>query len=166
MSLRPTVSLNEAAQGSGGLCGGTFLNRIFAAHIDRKFRNTPEFDAEHKKSLMRLFENTIKKTFSGDLTRVYTIAVRGVRDSVSLGVLRETLTITGQELAPIFNEVIEKVTELVLDQMQSTKGRVKAVLLAGGFGKSNYLRRKLQQAVTGVERSTRVETINNRHVHL
>lgn len=47
----------------------------------------------------------------------------------------------------IIEPVVSEVVNLVLSQIWSTKAKVKSVLLVGGFGRSPYLRERIQKAV-------------------
>ena len=40
------MKLKEAASGSGGLCGGTFVDRLFEQFIRNKFKDNDDFDDE------------------------------------------------------------------------------------------------------------------------
>lgn len=171
-SLTPTT-LIEAAQGSGGLCGGSFLNRAFEAYLDRKFQDFPAFDRGYKTSVMQFFENNIKRSFAGLDVRPeepYRVAVRGLNTDNGqrrrhilerLGIKNERLEIPKRDLQPIFDEVVEEVIALVQAQILSTHKKVRSVLLAGGFGESPFLRKKLE---TQMRNQTRVIPINNGYV--
>jgi len=47
------------------------------------------------------------------------------------------------DMKAIFEPVVERVIELVHDQIESTNVDVKAVLLVGGFGQNSYLKEQL-----------------------
>ena len=51
------------------------------------------------------------------------------------------------EMEAVFEPVVERVIELVRDQISSTNVDVKAVLLVGGFGQSSYLKERLRNAL-------------------
>lgn len=45
-ALKPILKLHEAAPGTGGLCGSTYLNRIFQQYLLAKFSSNPGWDDE------------------------------------------------------------------------------------------------------------------------
>jgi tRNA A37 threonylcarbamoyltransferase TsaD len=47
----------------------------------------------------------------------------------------------------ILDPVVDKVIDLVRDQIIATKQSVNAVLLVGGFGQSNYLKEQLRESL-------------------
>ena len=51
------------------------------------------------------------------------------------------------EMNSIFEPVITKVIKLVSAQILSTKKKVSAVLLVGGFGQNNYLKERLRMTL-------------------
>ncbi|KAK4894806.1 hypothetical protein LTR27_006927 [Elasticomyces elasticus] len=160
-ALLPAPSLTEAAQGTGSCCGGSFLNRMFEQYLDKKFADYPDFDKDLKAGVMKNFETRLKRTFMGDISKSYYIPVRGFRDSRRLGISGGYLNVPGRDLQRMFKEVIDEIIFLVLAQIRATAKRVKSVLLAGGFGQSNYLRVQLAEAVRSVQRDITVETIRH-----
>jgi hypothetical protein len=51
------------------------------------------------------------------------------------------------DLKGIFEPIVEQVIELVKGQVEATHVQVKAVLLVGGFGQSNYLKERLRSSL-------------------
>ncbi|KAF4632245.1 hypothetical protein G7Y89_g5877 [Cudoniella acicularis] len=160
-SLTPAPHIKEAAPGSGSLCGSSFLNRIFAEYLDAKFKDLPAFDQGLKDYAMKEFEGRIKRQFTGAENKSFFIAVRRLPNNPRLGINRERLEITGRDLRKIFDPVIKEIVKLVKAQIQATKTKVKAVLLAGGFGRNGYVCSSLQDEV-GIE--TAVLHIENREI--
>ncbi|KAL1962682.1 hypothetical protein VTN77DRAFT_9316 [Rasamsonia byssochlamydoides] len=145
-ALKPIPVLYEAASGSGELCGSIFLNRIFAQLLKDRFENYPNWDKTYQADALKAFEDDIKKNFMGDTTQRYIIPARGLHKP-ELGIRRGNLEISGQDIRDIFEQVIPKIIALVKGQIRDTQKPVKAVLLAGGFGLSDYLRERIQDAV-------------------
>lgn len=52
-----------------------------------------------------------------------------------------------EDIEGILEPVVSEVVNLVLSQIWSTKTEVKSILLVGGFGRSPYLRERIQKAV-------------------
>lgn len=146
-ALKPIPRLVESAEGSGGLCGSIFLNRIFSAHLKEKFKYYPEWTDDYHGDALKAFDDDIKKNFMGDTKTHYIINVRGLKKP-ELGIHNGKLRISGQEVKDVFEPVIEEILGLVQGQITNTKKPVKAVLLAGGFGSSEYLRKRIQAAIS------------------
>ncbi|KAI0380714.1 hypothetical protein F5Y04DRAFT_289384 [Hypomontagnella monticulosa] len=141
--------VEEAASGSGGMCGSSFLNRIFAKHLQDKFRGYNEWDDDFQDEALKEFE-VFKQRFLG--TEDFVFRVRSLRDNHTKGIKKGFLRIKGADIAEkIFKPVTKMVQDLVRKQVDRTTkkiektGRtVKRVLLAGGFGQSDYLRRMIE----------------------
>ena len=149
LSLSPTLQLEEAAPGSGSACGSTFLNRIFAKFMNRKFQG--DFDWEEDREIfvraMEHFENETKSSFNG--TRSLVIPVHGVGPHP--GVVKSRLTLSVDDLKSIFEPVVSEVVKLITDQIRQTAKVVKLILLVGGFGSSFYLRKRIQAEFPAIE---------------
>ncbi|AEO62058.1 hypothetical protein MYCTH_56717 [Thermothelomyces thermophilus ATCC 42464] len=142
-SLRPILEVQEATPGTGALCGSTFLNMRFAKFLKAKLGKLDGFDDEVLADAMERFE----KTVYGD---TYTIPVGGLANNKELGINRGRYALKlsqASDLRVIFEPVVQEVVKLVKDQISASKVPIKAVLLVGGFGASNYLKERLRGAV-------------------
>lgn len=161
-SLDPPA-VKEAASGAGGLCGGTYLNRGFAAYLDKKFANVPAWNANasYRSNAMRVFEKDIKMTFTYDEAQVWRIPVMGLDDNLVLGIRNGHLTVPWKDVQKVFEPVVREIVKLVKAQITATTNlgdhRVKMILLAGGFGRNKYLRSRLQDEVGGVIKVRNIE---------
>lgn len=109
------------------------------------------------------FEKRIKAEFTGDDEDTYTIMVHGLSDSPAHGIIGSALELLGKELREnVFDEVITKIQGLVRDQIVNTSGDVNAILLAGGFGQSAYLKQQVEMVPAVIRKGIRVEQIENR----
>lgn len=160
--------MDGAGKGSGGLCGSSFLNRIFANYLQRKLRNYyGGWDIVSLNYAVDEFEKRIKAEFTGDDEDTHTIMVHGLSDSPQHGIVGNALELSGKELrVNVFNEVITKIQGLVRDQIENTSGEIKAILLAGGFGQSAYLKQQLELMPSVIERRIMIEQIENRQVKI
>ena len=152
-ALKPNPKLDEAAAGTGGLCGSIFLNRAFESWLDRWFQNTPSYTKEIKCDMMEEFDKDVKKRFDGTAAGPYILvirALRGDRTLQHLGVDNGRFTIPTRDLTDIFHQVTNEVVRLVRAQIARTSAPVRTVLLAGGFGQSEYLRGELMRAIPTV----------------
>jgi hypothetical protein len=73
--------------------------------------------------------------------------VPGLADNAALGIRRGRLHVKADEIKAIFDPTVDKVIDLVQDQIKATKKDIRAVLLVGGFGQSTYLKQRLRTAV-------------------
>ena len=148
-NLKPILEVREAAPGTGGLCGSTFLNRRFASFLQAKLGAQDGFDDEVMADAMEKFDKTIKRQFTtaAGPDETYAVPVSGLADNRSLGVRRGRFALKASDLQAIFEPVIQEVIKLVRGQIASSQVPIRAVLLVGGFGASNYLKERLRAAV-------------------
>ncbi|KAK2592046.1 hypothetical protein QQS21_010246 [Conoideocrella luteorostrata] len=169
-AMSPSIQLAEADIGSGGLCGSIFLNRIFENYIGRKMRGYPGvWNKSFLEEALEKFEQTIKPDFTGEEenSEDYGIRIHGLKASPRHGVSENYLNFTVKELREkVFDEVLTKVEGLVRDQIANTqrRARVRAVLLAGGFGQNPYLQKKLRKIDLVMRDKIKIIQIENRHV--
>lgn len=57
--LEPTLQVKEAASGSGGLCGSTFLNRRFQEYLLFKLGQEEGFDQDTLNDAMNKFDEDV-----------------------------------------------------------------------------------------------------------
>ncbi|KAH0438208.1 hypothetical protein CcaCcLH18_03475 [Colletotrichum camelliae] len=150
-------TVREAVQGDGGLCGGVFLDEAFVDKLKEKvgvaeWNNVPHEEA--RKALNNDWENNIKTSFVGDDEEFYFglptechapgKSPRGLKR-------KKNLTFDLDDMLAIFNPVVDKTVSLVKKQVDSVlrnTGRVpKKIILVGGFGRSDYLRIRLQKSI-------------------
>ncbi|KAE8359294.1 hypothetical protein BDV27DRAFT_162763 [Aspergillus caelatus] len=143
----PTPRLKEEASGDGSLCGSTFLNRRFEKFLESRLSSMPGWGRDTLDEAMQRFETVIKRTFCGDVTQDSMIPVPGIADDSAIHVHRGRLRVRGQEMVDLFKPILEEVHYLVDNQVRTSKKRVKALFLVGGFGQSPYLRRYLCDAL-------------------
>ncbi|KAF4636895.1 hypothetical protein G7Y89_g1184 [Cudoniella acicularis] len=146
--LRPILKVREAAPGTGSLCGSTFLNRRFGEFLVQKLGNEEGWEEEMLEEAMERFDSIIKKQYShSSNTNGYTITVPGLANNPALGIRRGRLTIKPAEIKGIFDPIVQKVIELVKDQITATSREIRAVLLVGGFGQNTYLKECLRTSL-------------------
>lgn len=147
--LKPVLEVQEAAPGSGALCGSTFLNMRFAKFLKSKLGKEEGFDEEVLAEAMEVFEKKVKRqyAFTAAPDETYTIPVGGLPNNKALGVSRGRFALKASDLQTIFEPVVLEVIRLVNDQITASAVPIKAVLLVGGFGASNYLKERLRNAV-------------------
>lgn len=143
--LSPTLILRESAPGTGAYCGSTFLNRRFEDFVRQRLESCDGWDQDTLEQAMMRFEACAKRTFTGDTSDDFSFPVPGIPDNSDLHVRRGFLRVTGKEMRDIFVPVLDMTAELALQQIQSSKSPVKTVLIVGGFGQNQFLRRYLRE---------------------
>ena len=156
-ALKPILQIEEAAPGTGGLCGSTYLNRIFKEFILSKLKDNEGWDEEVMDDALKRFELVTKRAFTGDAAEKFTIPVPGLVDDPVHGVRRGKYTLQGSDIVEIFKPVLQEIIALVKGQISGTSRKVKAVLLVGGFGQSVYLRNSLRSALSS--KITKIEVL-------
>jgi hypothetical protein len=148
-ALKPVPEFEEAVPGSGGLCGSSFLNRIFAKYMRDKFGSHSEWSEDALAPVMEYFESE-KRKFQGDPNDEFTIPVSAIEDSPPF-IVKGILRLSSEEVSKsIFDPVINEIVKLVKDQIRATEEvqkTVKAILLVGGFGENIYLHNRLRAEV-------------------
>lgn len=142
--LKPLL-VKEATKGDGYVCGGMFVNRVFARYLRQTYGNDPSWSDDVLEDAVRAFEENVKKRFDGRLDKSYSIniGIQNHRPGIAHGKLR----LPGEQIKGFFDPVVAEIEKLVLAQIRTTTERVKSVILVGGFGGNKYLFDKLQKAV-------------------
>lgn len=148
----PSLELDEAAAGTGGLCGSSFLDREFHRWLTEHVRDCHGWSQNHTADAMTKWETELKRNYTGDSSadRKYLIPARRIEDDRTLGIKKDHLEVSGSRMKKIFESVVSQIVVLVRGQLSEVKksGKVvKAVLLAGGFGRNEYLRKRIQTEV-------------------
>ncbi|KAM0330861.1 hypothetical protein ACHAQA_003816 [Verticillium albo-atrum] len=147
--LKPILEVQEAAPGSGALCGSTFLNMRFSKFLKSKLGNEDGFDEEVLAEAMDVFEKKIKRQFTlqAGPNETFIVPVGGLANNKELGISRGRFSLKVSDLQTIFEPVILECIKLVSDQIAASGVPVSAVLLVGGFGASNYLKERIRNAI-------------------
>ncbi|KAF4500174.1 hsp70 [Fusarium agapanthi] len=149
LSTKPVLEVQEAAPGSGALCGSTFLNMRFSKFLQSKLGKEEGFDDEILAEALDVFENKVKRQFAFNVEpdETYNIPVAGLANNNSLGISRGRFALKASDVNEIFEPVVLEVIRLVKDQITAGNVPVQAILLVGGFGSSNYLKERLRAAI-------------------
>ena len=125
------------------------MNMRFAKFLKQKLGKEDGFDDEVVAEAMEKFEKTIKRQFTMNAPpdETYSIPVPGLANNKELGISRGRFALKASDLQVIFEPVIQKVIKLVQDQISSSNVPIRAVLLVGGFGASNYLKERLRNSI-------------------
>lgn len=71
----------------------------------------------------------------------------GLSDNRDLNIRRSRWNVSATDVFRIFDGVVLQILKLVTDQQAACQTEVKAIVLVGGFGRSTYLRERLQAHV-------------------
>ncbi|KPI42713.1 Chaperone protein dnaK [Cyphellophora attinorum] len=144
------IQVKEAASGTGDLCGSSFVNNKFRQWFIERFHGEPGYDEDALEDAMQEFE-LLKRDFTGDGDK-FVIRVFGLGNIPDKNIKKNRLSLTLAQMETFHSDVVSTLTTLVKSQIKATKSAVKAVLLVGGFGQSEYLKRQIQNVVgPGVE---------------
>ncbi|KAH8587270.1 hypothetical protein B0O99DRAFT_642186 [Bisporella sp. PMI_857] len=152
----PMLRLDEIIEGDGGLCGSVYLNKRFEELVKKKIGK--QLDAlpktvslEAMSQIQRAFNEEIKPDFgtSDDAEKTYSIEIpTSIKDNSTEGVEDGCLTVTSRELKDVFDAVIRMIFQLIVGQMERLEEAnltASAILLVGGFGSSEYLRKQIEE---------------------
>ncbi|KAJ4423383.1 hypothetical protein N0V82_001987 [Gnomoniopsis sp. IMI 355080] len=148
----PRMELEEAAAGTGGLCGSSFLDREFFRWLTAHVQDCRHWSQNHTSDAMIKWETETKRNFTGGSSsdKKYLIPARRIDDDRTLNIRKDNLEVSATRMKKIFEPVVSQIVGLVrgqLNEVQKSGKTVNAVLLAGGFGRNEYLRKGIQREV-------------------
>ncbi|KAL8296766.1 hypothetical protein RB600_001999 [Gaeumannomyces tritici] len=132
------LMVEEVTEGNGGKWGSTILNKRFRDYLKNK--NPTYWDEARLCEPMQEFE-TYKKTWRPEAPPMVLVVDRSIDPERQFEVPQKDMT----EI--IFEPIIQHVLDLIRGQIEAAGDGVAAVLMVGGFSESNYLRRRVQEAV-------------------
>ncbi|KAI0437685.1 hypothetical protein F4803DRAFT_537506 [Xylaria telfairii] len=151
-ATRPQLALEEVVEGQGALCGAAFLDQAFLACLERKLEQKKSKDRnlkswkqmhelERKRIIDIVWEKGIKrKYFDGQPERRIDLGAQGNR--------RPDVLLSRDDLNDIFDSVFEDISKLVKEQVEAivekTGNMPQFIVLNGGFGRCEYVYRKLR----------------------
>jgi molecular chaperone DnaK (HSP70) len=156
-SVSPDFRVEEAAVGTGDKCGSTFINRRFIDWLKKKLgektiERIPEEKLREGSRIFREFESA-KMSFNGSPSKSYLTIPREakVEDDPANGIEDGDLCMTEKDLEGLFDPSVNRTLELIDEQaaaVHATGSTVKYVFLVGGFGRSDYLLKKVEEYCT------------------
>ncbi|KAI8626325.1 hypothetical protein F5Y19DRAFT_488376 [Xylariaceae sp. FL1651] len=151
------LQLEEVVEGEGGLCGATFLDQAFLTCIQEKLSKEKLankslkswyqlHDLERKRILDIVWEKEIKRQYYPGQPGI-------IIDLGAQGNKRPKLKLEPDELNDIFDSVFEQISKLIKSQIDAilsvTCNMPEFIVLCGGFGRCEYIYRKLQTQYKG-----------------
>ncbi|GBC08152.1 hypothetical protein RclHR1_07930009 [Rhizophagus clarus] len=170
-SLLPDNKLSEITERTGDLCGSTYVDREFTRFLEKKlgFAAVDGFRRENYGQFQYLIHNffcsRIKFEFHGersdfrnidlDIERTCPALMNYVTDEIKDAMEEEDwlVEIKYDDVLAMFEPVVEKILNLIRDQLASAKPAKKkcsAMFLVGGFSESPYLVKKIEEAFISV----------------
>ncbi|EGC45690.1 conserved hypothetical protein [Histoplasma capsulatum var. duboisii H88] len=154
---RNPLKVAEACTGTSAKCGATTidreLHRLMASRYGAAFSDLPFKETGHGSLFMTDFE-AAKKCFIGhgsehrkdwELGLIMDIDDDGVMHGNESG----TIKITSEELAQMFEKVITRAFEMVLEQIKLTEAKndypVNLIILCGGMAESPYVQTRFNE---------------------
>ncbi|EPS39071.1 hypothetical protein H072_7151 [Dactylellina haptotyla CBS 200.50] len=134
--LNPSpLQIKECGVGEGDLCGSAFLDLGFEHIIktkigEEKYNSTKEKD---RKKMLLFFEHCIKFGFDGNINKVHSVELRGAGSGDDPEEDDDQIEVKGH------------IRQNQIKQVKAEGRMVKAILLVGGFGRSNYLHSRLDK---------------------
>ncbi|KAH8553127.1 hypothetical protein BGW37DRAFT_488514 [Umbelopsis sp. PMI_123] len=142
-------TLKEVTKGHGGSCGSGFLDMRMREYIKNKFSHHGSINESALENVMDSFVNLIKPEFDGYEDHFLQLpASMGLGDLTDeeIGLENGSLHLPAEELRDyVFEPVVSQVLALIDGQLNQSPN-LEAIFLVGGFGQSNYLFRRVEEA--------------------
>ncbi|KAH6664839.1 hypothetical protein B0J14DRAFT_606807 [Halenospora varia] len=159
--------LSECVGASGDLCGAIYLDRAFKAHVTTTSKShMSKLSPESEKRFMeKEWEYNVKRNFDGSVGpwNVQLPQRSETSRSASLKAVFKTkkesniLSLHGEHLTVIFSDVVNKIVDLLRDQVEGIKAKTgkppKVIILVGGFGENRYLHQQVEKIFNPEQRS-------------
>ncbi|KAK5939827.1 hypothetical protein PMZ80_008209 [Knufia obscura] len=160
-SVEP-LEVEELVQGDGDRCGSVFLDRQFKAYLERTHaRLVPGWTEQHTMVAVGYFERITKRKVEGS-DEALIIKVPAVPNYTKNGITikKGKVYIPAADVRMMFQIVLDIVRKLVLEQhrraIQKTRARITGVVLVGGFGASEFVRKWLDIAVSWTDNNIKL----------
>ncbi|KAE8370730.1 actin-like ATPase domain-containing protein [Aspergillus caelatus] len=156
--VSPSLEFEELCTGIGGKCGSTAVDRNFYKLMSDRFgdafNNLPMKRKSPGSEFMKQFE-TVKRDFgSSDELTTFELPLNMTvsnADPEHFDEEERIVIISSNDLRTIFEPVIEKIISLVRRQIEDAheeigKDIINRIILVGGFGDSEYLRKSFRSS--------------------
>ncbi|ORZ10128.1 hypothetical protein BCR42DRAFT_494628 [Absidia repens] len=144
-------SLKEVTKGSGDSVGSVFLDQNMEQLIRDRFRQFGQVNQRAMDQMMTTFVERIKPQFDDDdedhfIPIPFSMGYPNNNDEEA-GIIDGTLIFSAEELKEkVFEPVVLRVLQLISNQLDGSALKpVDAIFMVGGFGKSNYLHRRVNE---------------------
>ncbi|PWW76339.1 actin-like ATPase domain-containing protein [Tuber magnatum] len=168
----PKLEVVECVAGTGAVCGSTVLNKRFEELVrDRIGDKFDKMKYEGRLYMVKEFNDSLKRNFNDSEDEdIFTCPIPGVADDSAARIEDGMFVIDRDEMREIFDPVVKEIVQLVQQQVKEVEKtkvnpsleevwipsrghfsrqtrQVKALVLVGGFGESEYLRSQLQNQI-------------------
>ncbi|KAI5302178.1 hypothetical protein KEM56_000946, partial [Ascosphaera pollenicola] len=149
------LHVSECTPGSGALVGSAWLNQKFMACVREKLKKAGLDKQDQAKAAkiaakcVSYFDSTIKGNFL-DSGRSFACDVGVETDYPAADIEEGYMNFSNDEILACFEPIVQQILDLVKNQIEMVQAQQKSltnILLIGGFGASEYLYQKIQDAV-------------------
>ncbi|BCS15698.1 hypothetical protein ALUC_70931A [Aspergillus luchuensis] len=149
------LSLEEVSEGSGDICGSVLLDAAFKAFLN-VLVNDKHLSGKSSELALKYWQDQIKPNFASDPDfeeETHFVPLPGLKDNPKIGLQDGFLQLEGAQIKKIFDPVVDRVKVQIVHQVNSARAKnmpVKAILLVGGFGSSEYLYHCIQETFSDI----------------
>ncbi|KAK3374126.1 hypothetical protein B0T24DRAFT_577000 [Lasiosphaeria ovina] len=156
----PTIEFDEICVGVGGKCGSTYIDRKFlqlmAVRFGKSFEKVPpkrrgpgsQFMASFER-VKQSFGTSGRNAFEADRFDIHPIDMLGTFNTKQYDEDEATVFLTKQDMMDLFNPAVKEIVGLVSRQVRYASDirgkKINLVVLVGGFGNSDYLKKALDK---------------------
>ncbi|KAK4252159.1 hypothetical protein C7999DRAFT_37133 [Corynascus novoguineensis] len=149
----PSIEFDEICIGIGGKCGSTYIDRNFIKLMTERFgsafENVPLKRRGPGSEFMASFEKAKQSfgTSENESFEIHPIDMQGNLQQEHYDPDEAAVILSKRDMERVFDPVVRDVLNLLsrqVERISHKKGkRINTVVLVGGFGNSDYLKRKL-----------------------
>ncbi|OTA32665.1 hypothetical protein BTJ68_07728 [Hortaea werneckii EXF-2000] len=149
-SLDP-LSVDQVVTAQGGFCGSAFINVEFETQLSSFLGSAfAKLSPKQLRLIRDDFEYRIKREYRPGCERAFSIPVSGIQDDCKGRIKNGEIQPNDAILEASFESIMSQVLGLVDEQKEGLEakgldGRLKGVLLVGGFGGSRFLHERIKQ---------------------
>ncbi|OJJ67906.1 hypothetical protein ASPBRDRAFT_199609 [Aspergillus brasiliensis CBS 101740] len=149
------LCLEEVAEGTGDICGSVMLDAGFKDFLS-VLVDDKHLSGKSCELALTYWQDHIKPNFASDPDfeeETHFVPLPGLKDNPKIGLQDGFLQLDGAQIKNIFDPVVDRVKVQIIHQVHSARAKnkpVKAILLVGGFGSSEYLYRCIQETFSDI----------------
>ena len=145
------LSLDQVTVSQGDFCGSQFVNQEFMNQLQSILGDDfHRLTAETRVKIENEFENEIKRTFNPERSKSFYIHVDSLEDDDDRHIYHGKMRLDDAVVRASFESVMTQIMTLIDGQVDALKthdleGKLKGVLLVGGFSASEYLHQRIRE---------------------
>ncbi|GAT21093.1 Hsp70 family chaperone [Aspergillus luchuensis] len=154
LCLQPRRYLDRLTK-AGDICGSVLLDAAFKAFLN-VLVNDKHLSGKSSELALKYWQDQIKPNFASDPDfeeETHFVPLPGLKDNPKIGLQDGFLQLEGAQIKKIFDPVVDRVKVQIVHQVNSARAKnmpVKAILLVGGFGSSEYLYHCIQETFSDI----------------